>query len=138
MSKTVPFASSITKNITVFPALSKFKIKLICWVFLGSSQELAFYLNLLQGFYNFLWNKVIWQTTSCVIISLTSSKFSKVFICFNIIIYWFIKNVVFINPDIEVFYFYFSREIFWMLCSTIFIFKRYYKKSIYSLKTWIN
>ena len=29
-SKTVSFASSIIKNVVVFPALSKFAVKLIC------------------------------------------------------------------------------------------------------------
>ena len=35
-SKTVSFASSVIKNIVVFPALSKFALKLICWITVGS------------------------------------------------------------------------------------------------------
>ena len=37
MSKTVSFASSGMKKILVFPARSKFAIKLICWIALGSA-----------------------------------------------------------------------------------------------------
>ena len=33
------FASSIIKNIVVFPALSKFAAKLICWIALGSASS---------------------------------------------------------------------------------------------------
>ena len=36
-SKTVSFISSIIKNIVVFPSLSKFATKLICWIALGSA-----------------------------------------------------------------------------------------------------
>ena len=34
-SNTVSLASSIIKNIVVFSALSKFAVKLICWIALG-------------------------------------------------------------------------------------------------------
>ena len=51
-SKTVSFASSIMKNIVVFPALSKFAVKLIN--FLDQHLMAAVYLNLLQSFCNFL------------------------------------------------------------------------------------
>ena len=38
-SKTVYFASSIMKNIVVFPVLSKFAVKLIYWIALGSGSN---------------------------------------------------------------------------------------------------
>ena len=51
-SKTVSCASSIIKNIVVFPALSKFAIKLIAEFPLDLHQELDVYANLLQSFCN--------------------------------------------------------------------------------------
>ena len=36
-SNSVSFASSIMKNILAFPALSKFAVKLIWWIALGSA-----------------------------------------------------------------------------------------------------
>ena len=38
-SKTVSFASSIIKNIVLFPVLSKFAVKLICWIGVGSASR---------------------------------------------------------------------------------------------------
>ena len=38
-SKTVSFASSIIKNIVLFPVLSKFAVKLICWIAVGSASR---------------------------------------------------------------------------------------------------
>ena len=37
--KTVSFASSSIKKIVVFSALSKFAVKLICWIALGSASR---------------------------------------------------------------------------------------------------
>ena len=51
-SKVVPFASSIMKNIVVFPTQSKFSEKLSCLLLLYQHQELVVYLNLLQSIYN--------------------------------------------------------------------------------------
>ena len=51
-SKVVPFASSIMKNIVVFPTRSKFLEKLSCLLLLYQHQELVVYLNLLQSIYN--------------------------------------------------------------------------------------
>ena len=56
-SKKVYFASSIIENIVVFPTLSKFPVKLICWIALGFASRVV-YLNLLQSFYNNLWGIV--------------------------------------------------------------------------------
>ena len=38
-SKAVSFASSIIKNVVAFPALSKFAVKLTCWIVLGSASS---------------------------------------------------------------------------------------------------
>ena len=38
-SKTVSFASSIMKNIVESPTLSKFPVKLICWIAFGSASS---------------------------------------------------------------------------------------------------
>ena len=38
-AKTVPFASSKMKNILVLLAQSKFALKLICWIALGSASN---------------------------------------------------------------------------------------------------
>ena len=38
-SKAVSFASSRMKNIVVIPAQSKFLVKLICWIALGSASR---------------------------------------------------------------------------------------------------
>ena len=38
-STIVSFAFSIKKNIVVFPALSKFAVKLICWIALRSESN---------------------------------------------------------------------------------------------------
>ena len=51
-SKTVFFASWIMNIIFVLPALSKFAIKLICWIALGSASRTCCFLNLLQSFCN--------------------------------------------------------------------------------------
>ena len=45
-SKTVFFAFSIVKNIAVFPALSKFAVKLFIELLLDQNQVLVVYLNL--------------------------------------------------------------------------------------------
>ena len=42
---TVSFASSIIKNIVVSPALSKFAVKLICWIALGSASRTCYLLK---------------------------------------------------------------------------------------------
>ena len=51
-SKTVFFASSIMKNIVVFPALSKFAVKLICWMALGSASNACSLLKSIRSFCN--------------------------------------------------------------------------------------
>ena len=52
-SKTVSFASSIMKNICVFPFRSKFTVKFICCIAFGSVSDFCC-VNLLQLAYNFL------------------------------------------------------------------------------------
>ena len=49
-SKMVSFASSIMKDIVVFPAQSRFTVKLICCIAFGSALVLIVYWNLLQSF----------------------------------------------------------------------------------------
>ena len=49
------FASPIKKSIVVFPAPSKFAVKFICWIALGSASR-TYCIKLLQLFYKFLWN----------------------------------------------------------------------------------
>ena len=44
-SKTVSFASSVMKNIVVFPALSRSAVKLICWFALGSASSACWLLK---------------------------------------------------------------------------------------------
>ena len=44
-SKTVSFASSIIKNIVVFPGLSKFAVKFICWIAFGSESKACYLLK---------------------------------------------------------------------------------------------
>ena len=39
--KTVSFASSIIKNDVIFPALSRFAVKLICWIAVGSASRIC-------------------------------------------------------------------------------------------------
>ena len=51
-SKTVSFAFSRTKYILVRPGLSKFAVKLICQIALGSASKAVVCLNLLQPFRN--------------------------------------------------------------------------------------
>ena len=43
--KSVSFASSKIKSIVVFPALSKFAVKLICWISLGSASRTCYLLK---------------------------------------------------------------------------------------------
>ena len=45
--ETVSFTSSIMKNIAEDSALSRFPVKLICWIAFGSTSSFV-YLNLLQ------------------------------------------------------------------------------------------
>ena len=44
-SNTVSLASSISKNIVVFPALSEFAVKLICWIALRSASRTCYLLK---------------------------------------------------------------------------------------------
>ena len=53
ISKVVSFASSIMKNIVVFPDWSRFSIKLICCIAFAFASSAC---CLLQQAYNFLWN----------------------------------------------------------------------------------
>ena len=93
----------------------------------------VFYLNLLQSFYNFPWNKENLISNLFYIISSTNRNFSNIFICFKIIIYWLIKKVFTINHDIIIFYFYFWKIIIWIWSSIIFIFKKIIQKSLFTL-----
>ena len=43
--KTVSFAFSIIKNIVVFPSLSKFAVKLFCWIAVGSASNACYLLR---------------------------------------------------------------------------------------------
>ena len=44
-SKTFSFVSSIIKKMVVFPALSKFAVKLICWIAFGSESKACYLLK---------------------------------------------------------------------------------------------
>ena len=113
------------KNIVVFPSLSKFAVKLICYIPLRSTPRACRFLLAVNHFISFVKVTIIFfKTTSCVIISLTSSNFSNIFMCFSIIIYWLIKKVSTINLDIMVFYFY-----FWKIILNVMFYHFYFQKT---------
>ena len=60
-------------------------------------------LNLLLSYYNYFKIKIIYQTTSCIIIFLASCNLFNVFECLHIIFYCQIKKVSSISKKITVF-----------------------------------
>ena len=72
----ISFTSSVMKNNNLLLLPSRFPIKSISLLLLDWHQVLVVYLNVLLSFYEII---IIYQATSCAIISLISRMFSYVF-----------------------------------------------------------
>ena len=97
-SKIVSFDSLIMKKIVAF--WSRFLMKLICFASFGAASIGCFLLKSIAiTLYYFFEIRIIQQTTSCIIISLTSCSF---FWCYRMFVnhfYWMIKKISFMNHN---------------------------------------